>query len=206
MRIFTIVSAMLLAATVVSWFRSYSVREGFWYSTDATRYGLHSHRGRVLAWSLSVAPNATAMTWASPAEMDRGFVHDATPIAWYDQFDGNPMATGLRNEFFVAPSNGGLVDRSLAGFRYVSNDGWYPRAQLPMGYPTARSRAVYVPHWGIALIASALPAWMLAKRRRDSRRRKRGLCVECGYDLRGSGAICPECGAGASAANSVTAS
>jgi hypothetical protein len=57
---------------------------------------------------------------------------------------------------------------------------------------------VAVPHWLVTSVA-AFPAllWCAAvvpKRRRLSRRRRLGLCLACGYDLRGSPERCPECG------------
>jgi hypothetical protein len=38
--------------------------------------------------------------------------------------------------------------------------------------------------------------WLLVgwRRKRRERRIEQGLCGECGYDLRASGARCPECG------------
>jgi hypothetical protein len=50
------------------------------------------------------------------------------------------------------------------------------------------------PHWFALLLLSgctalfALPGW------RRFRRRRRGLCEKCGYDLRASPERCPECG------------
>lgn len=53
---------------------------------------------------------------------------------------------------------------------------------------------VSVPWFELAL-ASAIPIWIwfsrIAKRRR---RLRRGQCLHCGYDLRASAGICPECG------------
>lgn len=47
--------------------------------------------------------------------------------------------------------------------------------------------------WGAGLALCALPVMSWAVRRRAS---KRGLCAECGYDLRGTASDmpCPECG------------
>jgi hypothetical protein len=57
--------------------------------------------------------------------------------------------------------------------------------------------AMTVPHWLVALMFLILPGIAL-RRRVTARRRQRRLenrqCQHCGYDLRASGAHCPECG------------
>lgn len=58
-------------------------------------------------------------------------------------------------------------------------------------------RAVWLPYWVPAAGLAILPAsaaTRVAKRRREARRRKKGLCPGCGYDLRGTPERCPECG------------
>jgi hypothetical protein len=60
--------------------------------------------------------------------------------------------------------------------------------------PGIKKWVVVIPLWSILAIASILPLlrlWQLYRRRT---RKIRGLCVNCGYDLRGSLACCPECG------------
>ena len=44
------------------------------------------------------------------------------------------------------------------------------------------------------LLFGAYPLWMALPFRRRRKRKKLGLCVKCGYDLRGSKERCPECG------------
>lgn len=53
------------------------------------------------------------------------------------------------------------------------------------------------PHWAIALAFAAATAFALRLNWRDHqtyRRRARGQCIRCGYDLRASVDRCPECG------------
>ena len=53
-----------------------------------------------------------------------------------------------------------------------------------------------MPHWFLVLVTAAMPAKWLHRHRRDMRWRRTGLCLRCGYDLRGStdSGRCPECG------------
>lgn len=53
-----------------------------------------------------------------------------------------------------------------------------------------------VPHW-LPLGLLCIPPLLAARiRLRQWRRKRNGLCLNCGYDLRGSPEGCPECGAG----------
>jgi hypothetical protein len=71
-------------------------------------------------------------------------------------------------------------------------DMWMPCVdKLPTGL------AVSIPFWIPLVLFVAYPAWaFLAKPIRNFHRRRRGLCVNCGYNLAGNTTgICPECGA-----------
>ncbi len=54
-------------------------------------------------------------------------------------------------------------------------------------------RVLILPLWIPTVLFGILPTIALVRLRRDRRRRKLGLCVKCGYDLRGSANRCPEC-------------
>ena len=63
--------------------------------------------------------------------------------------------------------------------------------------PLMRERTVQVSYWlllMVSLVPGGIAAYRAAKAARRDRRRRRGLCVACGYDLRESKDRCPECG------------
>lgn len=55
----------------------------------------------------------------------------------------------------------------------------------------AITTAVFVPHWFGTLLSTIYPLFLLVRRRQRAAARR---CVACGYDLRGGGITCPECG------------
>ena len=60
---------------------------------------------------------------------------------------------------------------------------------------TQTTYVVALPYWFLAAAAGAFPAWYWVRFRQLRRRKKRGLCPQCGYDLTGNvSGVCSECG------------
>ncbi len=57
-----------------------------------------------------------------------------------------------------------------------------------------RIRILRIPLWMPCLVFAALPAYSLPPIHRRRKRKRLGLCLKCGYDLRASKDRCPECG------------
>jgi hypothetical protein len=58
---------------------------------------------------------------------------------------------------------------------------------------------VIIPSWFVCALLALPMAWRVRAGFRRWRRRRRGWCVVCGYDLRASAERCPECGSTAHA-------
>lgn len=202
LRFLTILSTLLCIFTAILCIRGRYARDGLWYSTDTMRYSIHSYRGRIWLWTLSVAPNPSAMVWGTPLRMSTGLQFDSVADTWYAPYMGKVRGKtiSLETDFIEAPGGWSGVSKQCLGFRYVRNDAWLPLAQLMWGYPTARSRAIFIPHWAIIMLTALLPA--IAVTRSIRNRKRKGHCPNCGYDLRATPDRCPECGRVTNAATS----
>jgi len=121
------------------------------------------------------------------------------PPGGYQLAESPPVSfeKSYRAKRLVSP---GLVYRSFAGFGCLRDQAVSPS----LGGPTG---AVFAPAWFVAAAGAALPAWWFPRehrRRRAKRRRDRGQCAKCGYDLRATPMQCPECGAAAAGPWSAT--
>ncbi|HEV8291352.1 MAG TPA: hypothetical protein VGP94_05495 [Tepidisphaeraceae bacterium] len=135
-------SALLCLATTALWIRGHYARDGIWYSTDSMRYSVHSYRGRIWFWSLSIAPDPSAMVWATPLRISTGFQVDSVSDSWYAPYIIPNRGVQLETDFAEAPGGWSSATGHWMGFRYVRTDTWYPKAQLMFGYPPrARARS-----------------------------------------------------------------
>ena len=87
--------------------------------------------------------------------------------------------------------------RSLSGWAFLGFDqqGYEtflkPEVRIPWGRAALR---VVAPLWIPTVLFSAYPLYLKSGVHRRRERKKLGLCLKCGYDLRASKDRCPECG------------
>jgi hypothetical protein len=97
-----------------------------------------------------------------------------------------------------------LVDQQCAGMFEQTNWDPYNRRNLGFSYRAAagtargvsyRFKSISFPYWLFLVPLAVLPGHLLLCTLRARSRRRRGLCVKCGYDLRHSTSeVCSECG------------
>ncbi|HVX86012.1 MAG TPA: hypothetical protein VH253_14610 [Phycisphaerae bacterium] len=106
-----------------------------------------------------------------------------TPYAKYPYYPGESLPRPL------APGHE-LTEFSHYGFRFA----WGSEPPVGRGYAAMSVQAITVPIWLPIALFLIQPALWWRRRRVICRRKKHGLCLHCGYDLRSSPDKCPECG------------
>jgi hypothetical protein len=165
-RIFLLLCILLLAAISLAWARSPRF-------TDSIE--IVGPRGGVL---ISSHPGRLCVCWPSP------LAHPAGSRQWTASVDCTPRDDA---PLTMEPFNPALVQaESARGAKFVSG------SSTIAGVLT---QYVEVPYWMLLPLPALPPAWiLLCGVWRRFRHRRLGLCRECGYDLRASPDICPECG------------
>jgi len=165
LNLLTVASLLLCVAAVVLWVRSFWYDDQVSFSAGERMYGMQAVRGRI------------ALTWTSP---DRGWRN-------YNGGGWSHVPTAGRD-----PSQEELDEMCRSRFLGFATDAFTFNPGNAAGPQT--NHVLVVPHWFVvaaSLAPLALPALSWARARR---RRARGLCAACGYDLRATRQKCPECG------------
>jgi hypothetical protein len=170
-----VLSAILLAAVVVPWARSYFVgdRLFYHYSWDeavGTCWSQHS----VQLGSGSVGYNLVFQSGPHLGQVSKSippFKHEsrAAETPYFHFRDKDVLHFGFKIDHFV---------HARPGQR-----------------PSSEGYLVIVPFWSVALLCLVMPAAWYYGRRKRLAREAAGHCARCGYDLRASPDRCPECGA-----------
>ena len=178
---FTVVSLVLCMGVVALWVRSYFVFDAVAgcvseTPTSETCVQALSNRG-----AISLRRFDLTLTSAAPPPGYRlrdGLQFDVGQKQHWTR--GDPFPWGLDRFHY------------LLGFR--RHDGTYRRRPLPDVTMVERDRGITLPHWLPMVAAAGAPALWWRASRKGRMRRHAGLCVTCGYDLRGTPDRCPECG------------
>lgn len=175
----SLLSLVLLAATLVLWASSYLGFLSLDHEWGGDRHlCISAYRG-----TLRVQHTVDFWTY-SP----RPVVNGSTSVAWSDP----PVQ-------FTTPDSGTCRDWRLLGFAwYESNGGVGPNIvtskYVMTGDQFGQRWWVEVPLWSLALLGAVPPVHSLWVRSRRRVQASKGLCVHCGYDLRSTPERCPECG------------
>jgi hypothetical protein len=184
-RVLVTVSALLLAAVVALWARSYQV-------ADALE-------------RRDLVPNDTnlrALSNVSHLERQRGIISSRGAITWA-KARNVPLRVHSRDfGRWIFTDGGSIWVREYArqktllrrlGFVFENHE---PAIPLRTGIAWTPSTVITIPYWFPAFCLAIAPTLYLLRRLRAwLPHRRAGLCRHCGYDLRATPDRCPECGA-----------
>lgn len=167
-------SLLLCMSTVMLWVRSYWNGDGYRNSRGGTTIDAESRHG----WICIIKAQG------QPAGAPHSEYYSETPTPMY----------------FRRPVPGEVGVRrygNVPGFAWFITDGGYsnsvPLPGLLNGLTFMPHQVIYLSHAVLFGMTAAMSGIMI----RWTRRRKnpdRGMCVQCGYDLRATPDRCPECG------------
>jgi hypothetical protein len=179
----TILSLLLLLATAVLWVRGYRVADEV-----AWRRGPYTCSVRSCLGGVQVERSRDGLFGRS------GYSRaPVQPDTRYWDIDGDGIADGPMYglDHFPWPQQ----TWECCGFAAArGQEITFGLRSGPEDPEEGRYTVVIVPCWFIAVAAGVLPIGAFSGHLRRARRRSRGLCPACGYDLRATPGRCPECG------------
>jgi hypothetical protein len=175
-----------------------------WDRGDLFRFGHETHRDRdgyVQGKTIDIGSRRGIIR----VDLYDAYPYQRAPLGWHFEHSRTDAAAWTPSPItdqmsphleLVADGVWPPLHRVGVGFRvYEANDGSLAYGQPLLPDPTGDIwLKLLLPHWLIALVAALvflLAFWPDWRRRR---RRSKGLCANCGYDLRGTPDRCPECG------------
>jgi hypothetical protein len=167
---FVVISTLLFLATTLLWVRSYWFRDTFWWVGDGGR----GHHGQSILGRVHLISSLDGRSVGTPGHVVDRLAKDAI---WNGGMSGYPVKPEWRYGFIVQKYQ-----------QYHMS--W--KANLPGVF--SNHRLVVVPYWAPAIVFGVLPAIGLVRWFFGIGRFAKGMCRRCGYDLRASGEVCPECG------------
>ena len=195
---FSLLLLTVSALTVAAWVRSYWVIDEWSMANDdgevvavlSFRGAIHHTRSGTSAaprrWSYDEHRVPDGATWAHLYTMPG---HVAWRRFGFVRIQRRPAGAGPVTPFGTPAGATASGAAATAPVAYVGRQSVTPWLIF------ASYDAWIVPYWALAAATGFVPATWLPWFARRFLRRKRGLCIRCGYDLRASSDRCPECGA-----------
>jgi hypothetical protein len=166
MHIFVLV---FLIVTGGEWIRSYFYVDDVWWPTNHRNYDIEVDRGCIGVFIYPPSPQFKDLQERSRFNSTRRTTEDVWAM---DQVKGADLSENGSYSVTIAAVR---VGKGRVGFGFLC-------------------RWLVVPLWWLisAIVVAFSPGILLARRR--AWRRRRGLCMKCGYDVRATPKRCPECG------------